>query len=73
MSIMPLEDLRQQRDIGGMTFIALTFLGLYLLVLFRVLADDRPRSVPQSHYSPPVNAHEQWSRLSQGAVGRQLR
>ncbi|MFN8184075.1 MAG: hypothetical protein U0R23_06610 [Candidatus Nanopelagicales bacterium] len=56
-----------------MTVIALTLLALYLLVLFRVLADDRPRSAPQSHYTPATNAHEQWSRLSQGAVGRQLR
>ena len=70
---MPLAEAGRAREIGDMTVIALTFLALYLLVLFRVLADDRPRSAPQSHYTPATNAHEQWSRLSQGAVGRQLR
>ncbi len=70
---MPLALVEQESEIGDMTVIALTVLALYLVVLFRVLADDRPRSAPRSHYTPAVNAHERWSRLSQGAVGRQLR
>lgn len=70
---MPLAATGPESEIGDMTVIALTFLSLYLVVLFRVLGDDRPRSAPRSHYTPAVNAHEQWSRLSQGAVGRQLR
>ena len=69
---MPLAAMGPAREIGDMTF-ALVLLGLYLLLLVRVLADDRPRSAPRSHYTPATNAHEQWSRLSQGAVGRQLR
>ena len=41
---MPLAATGPESEIGDMTVIALTFVSLYLVVLFRVLSDDRPRS-----------------------------
>lgn len=64
---MPLLRSRLPRDIGHMEFIAIALIGLYLFALVRVLRDDRPRQIPGSHYSPPANANEVWSRITQGS------
>ena len=49
-----------------MEFIAIALIGLYLFALARVLGDDRPREIPGSHYDPPANANDLWSRITSG-------
>lgn len=63
---MPLVGFAARREIEDMEFIAIALIGLYLFALVRVLGDDRPREIPRSHYSPPANANEVWSRTTQG-------
>jgi len=31
-----------------------------------VLGYDRPREIPGSHYDPPANANDLWSRITSG-------
>ena len=63
---MPLVGFLPPREIGHMEFIAIALIGLYLFALVRVLGDDRPREIPGSHYAPPANANDLWSRITAG-------
>lgn len=66
MSIMPLVGKALGDQIGGMEFIALILVGLYLFALVRTMRTERAREIPQSHYEPPRNAHESWERAVWG-------